>query len=165
MSAVTHEHPGNGLRTGGRLDSDEVGRLLPHRHPILLLDRVLKLDPPKHAVGLKNVTIAEPWFAGHFPGRAILPGVLLTECLAQLAGVLVAMTESPAPGPADTAETEGTGVLAEIKRFRFRHLILPGDQVRLEVTLSNRLGKAHEFTCQALVAGTRVAHGTLIIVA
>jgi 3-hydroxyacyl-[acyl-carrier-protein] dehydratase len=163
MSAVTHEHPGNGLRTGGRLDSDEVGRLLPHRHPFLLLDRVLELDPPKRAVGLKNVTIAEPWFSGHFPGRAILPGVLLTECLAQLAGVLVAVTEASASST--TASAEGGGVLAEIKKFRFRHPILPGDQVRLEVTLSGQMGKAREFACQAFVAGTRAAHGTLTIVA
>ncbi|HEX6470706.1 MAG TPA: 3-hydroxyacyl-ACP dehydratase FabZ family protein [Streptosporangiaceae bacterium] len=179
-----------------RLDADEIGRLLPHRHPLLLLDRVLELDPPRRAVGIKNVAIAEPWFAGHFPGRALLPGVLLTECLAQLAGVLVAAEQAVRPEPADPAVPaahpdvhpaahpygdsnghsdgasvagayagDGIGVLAEIKRFRFRHPVLPGDRVRLEVTLTSQLGRVREFACLASVAGNRTAHGTLVIVA
>jgi 3-hydroxyacyl-[acyl-carrier-protein] dehydratase len=72
------------------LGADEIMRMIPHRPPFVLLDRVIELDPPSRAVGLKAVTIAEPWFAGHFPGLAILPGVLVIECLAQLAGVLIA---------------------------------------------------------------------------
>jgi 3-hydroxyacyl-[acyl-carrier-protein] dehydratase len=155
---------GNGRRLGaGGLSADEISRLLPHRHPFLLLDRVLELDPPKRAVGLKNVAIAEPWFAGHFPGRAMLPGVLLTECLAQLAGVLIAAEEVARPESTDAAD--GIGVLAEIKRFRFRHPVLPGDQVRLEVTLSSQVGRVREFACLASVAGSRTAHGALVIVA
>jgi 3-hydroxyacyl-[acyl-carrier-protein] dehydratase len=173
-----------------RLDADEIVRLLPHRHPFLLLDRVLELDPPRRAVGIKNVAIAEPWFAGHFPGRALLPGVLLTECLAQLAGVLVAAEQAEQvhqvdpvvrPESADPAGRpdghpdghpdagayagDGIGVLAEIKRFRFRHPVLPGDRVRLEVTLTSQLGRVREFACLASVAGNRTAHGTLVVVA
>src|ERR1700735_1876359 len=100
----------------GALDAGQIMRMIPHRPPFLLLDRVLELDPPAHAVGLKNVTIAEPWFAGHFPQVAILPGVLVTECLAQLAGVLIAAGEAATPGG---ASADGIGVLAEIKQFRF----------------------------------------------
>jgi 3-hydroxyacyl-[acyl-carrier-protein] dehydratase len=133
----------------------------PHRPPFLLLDRVLELDPPAHAVGLKNVTIAEPWFAGHFPQVAILPGVLVTECLAQLAGVLIAAEEAATPGG---ASADGIGVLAEIKQFRFRRRIVPGDQVRLEVELNHKIGRVREFACLASVAAERAAHGALVIV-
>jgi 3-hydroxyacyl-[acyl-carrier-protein] dehydratase len=144
------------------LQADAIARVLPHRAPFLFLDRVLELDPPDRAVGLKNVTIAEPWCTGHFPGQAILPGVLVAECLAQLAGVLIAAGE----GPGDGAEPAGggpAGVLAEVKRFRFRQRIVPGDQVRLEVGLSRRFGRVREFACAASVGSARVAHGTLVI--
>lgn len=143
------------------LDAGQIMRMIPHRPPFLLLDRVVELDPPAHAIGLKNVTMAEPWFAGHFPQAAILPGVLVTECLAQLAGVLMAADEAATPGG---ASADGIGVLAEIKRFRFRRRIVPGDQVRLEVELNRKIGRAREFACLASVAAERAADGALVIV-
>jgi 3-hydroxyacyl-[acyl-carrier-protein] dehydratase len=143
------------------LDAGQIMAMIPHRPPFLFLDRVVELDPPARAVGLKNVTIAEPWSGGHFPQAAILPGVLVTECLAQLAGVLIAAEEAATPGagPAD-----GIGVLAEIKQFRFRRRIVPGDQLRLEVELNRKIGRVREFACLASVAAQRAAHGALVIV-
>jgi 3-hydroxyacyl-[acyl-carrier-protein] dehydratase len=148
--------------------ADQVLGMLPHRPPFALLDRVVELDPPDRAVGLKNVTMAEPWFAGHFPGQAILPGVLVAECLAQLAGVLIAAAAELAPtGQAQDGPPppDSLGVLAEIRQFRFRRRIVPGDQLRLEVALRKRVGRAREFDCAALVDGRRAAHGSLVIVA
>jgi 3-hydroxyacyl-[acyl-carrier-protein] dehydratase len=153
-------------KTGPRgsvpMDADQIMGLLPHRSPFLLLDRVILLDPPARAVGLKNVTIAEPWFAGHFPARAILPGVLVTECLAQLAGVLIA-AEKPDGQPESQAAPDRIGLLAEVKQFRYRHPIIPGDQLRLEVELRKQIGNLREFACQASVAGVRAAHGALVV--
>jgi 3-hydroxyacyl-[acyl-carrier-protein] dehydratase len=145
------------------LGADQVLGMIPHRPPFALLDRVVELDPPDRAVGLKNVTMAEPWFAGHFPGQAILPGVLVAECLAQLAGVLIAAAAELAP--ASQAAPPGLGVLGEIRQFRFRRRVVPGDQLRLEVTMRKRIGRACEFDCSASVDGRRVAHGSLVIVA
>lgn len=145
------------------IEADQIKRMLPHRSPFLLLDRVVALNPPSSATGLKNVTIAEPWFAGHFPERAILPGVLLTESVAQLAAVLIA-----AEGLAEGEEAAGRGggrigLLAEVKQFRYRRAIVPGDQVRLEVQLTRQVGSVREFSCQATVAGTRAAHGSIVV--
>lgn len=147
------------------LGADEIMRMIPHRAPFLLLDRVTELDLPARAVGVKAVTVAEPWFAGHFPGLAIMPGVLVVECLAQLAGVLVAADCQAAGHQSPTASPSRAGVLAEVKRFRFRRRIVPGDQVRLEATLTKKIGRAREFACTASVAGQRAAHGALVIVA
>lgn len=157
---------------GAGLDADQIASLLPHRQPFLLLDRVIELDPPDRAVGLKNVTVAEPWSAGHFPGRAVLPGVLAVECLAQLAGVLIsaecAMSqESTGAQDSDGGETPdlgGGGVLAEIKRFRFRQPIVPGDQMRLQVERTAKVGRVREFDCVVSVGTARAAHGGLVIV-
>lgn len=147
------------------LGADEIMRMIPHRPPFVLLDRVTELDPPARAVGVKAVTMGEPWFAGHFPGMAIMPGVLVVECLAQLAGVLIAADCQGAGGQPPASSTDGPGVLAEIKHFRFRRRISPGDQLRLEAALSNKVGRAREFACTASVDGQRAAHGTLVIVA
>jgi 3-hydroxyacyl-[acyl-carrier-protein] dehydratase len=149
------------LRVGRTpLDAGQIMQMIPHRPPFLLLDRVIELDPPSRAVGLKNVTIGEPWFAGHFPQRAIMPGVLVTECLAQLAGVLMAAEAAAAPR---ATAADAIGVLAEVKQFRFRRAVVPGDQMRLEVELKRKIGGVREFACLASVAAGRAAHGALVI--
>jgi beta-hydroxyacyl-ACP dehydratase FabZ len=106
------------------MDILEISRLLPHRYPFLLIDRVLELEGYRRAVGIKNVTVNEPFFAGHFPGQPIMPGVLILEALAQLSGTLL------------LRRMEYTGkmpVLWAIDKVKLRRAVVPGDQLRLEV--------------------------------
>ena len=112
------------------MDTVEVQSILPHRYPFLLVDRVVEFEPGQRAVGLKNVTINEPYFQGHFPGRPVFPGVLIVEALAQLGGVLAIRSSS----------VEGSPVvyLTGIDKARFRKPVIPGDQVRLEVEVIKR---------------------------
>jgi beta-hydroxyacyl-ACP dehydratase FabZ len=106
-------------------DIEWILSVLPHRYPILLVDRVLSLEPKKRVVALKNVTINEPYFAGHFPGRPVMPGVLLIEGMAQAGGLLLLH---------DVAERDKKLVyFTAIEEAKFRRPVVPGDQVRYEV--------------------------------
>lgn len=107
------------------MDAIEVQAILPHRYPFLLVDRVVEFDPGRRAVGLKNVTVNDPYFQGHFPGRPVFPGVLIVEALAQLGGVLAIRSSS----------VEGSPIvyLTGIDKAKFRKPVIPGDQIRLEV--------------------------------
>ena len=114
------------------LTTKEIEKLLPHRWPFLLVDRIVEYDPAaKRIVGLKSVTATEWFFQGHFPGQPIMPGVLQVEALAQTMGIYVAQQ----PGFGDRL-----GLFAAVDECRFRHIVTPGDQLRLEVTME-RLGK------------------------
>jgi 3-hydroxyacyl-[acyl-carrier-protein] dehydratase len=107
------------------LDINDIQRILPHRYPFLLIDRVVSLSRKQRIVAIKNVTINEPFFAGHFPGMPIMPGVLIVEALAQAGGALL-LTE--------VEDREGKlMVFTGIERARFRRPVVPGDQLRLEV--------------------------------
>jgi 3-hydroxyacyl-[acyl-carrier-protein] dehydratase len=113
------------------LEAADIMRLIPHRYPFLLVDRVLELEPGKSAVAVKSVTGNEPQFTGHFPGRPIMPGVLMVEALAQAAGIAV------------LALPEYRGKLAlfaGIDDCRFRRTVLPGDQLQLKVTIEKLRG-------------------------
>ena len=112
------------------LDNIDIQTILPHRYPFLLVDRVTELDINEKAIGLKNVTINEPFFQGHFPGRPIFPGVLILEALAQLGGILAIRS---APG-----EAPPVVYLTGIDKAKFRKPVLPGDQLRLQVTVIKR---------------------------
>ncbi len=117
------ETAGRAARSGA-MDAREIAQLLPHRYPFLLVDRVLELEGYRRAVGIKNVTVNEPFFTGHFPGQPIMPGVLILEALAQLAGTLL------------LRRMEYTGklpVLWAIDKVKLRRSVVPGDQLRLEV--------------------------------
>ncbi|MBV9182629.1 MAG: 3-hydroxyacyl-ACP dehydratase FabZ [Acidobacteria bacterium] len=108
-----------------RLDIDDIVRILPHRYPFLLIDRVIDLTRKQRIVALKNVTINEPFFAGHFPGVPIMPGVLIVEAIAQAGGALL-LTEVP-------DREKKLMVFTGIERARFRRPVRPGDQLRIEV--------------------------------
>ncbi len=120
------------------LTNVEIQKLIPHRYPFLLVDKIIELEPGKRAVGIKNVTVNEPFFQGHFPGFPIMPGVLIVEALAQTAGVAVNATEAGADG----GESSGKlGVFASIDAMKFKKQVMPGDTLRMEVEiLSSKMG-------------------------
>lgn len=125
----------------GILDSVAIQKILPHRFPFLLIDRILEVTEDS-AVGLKNVTVNEPFFTGHFPGHPIMPGVLIIEAMAQVAGVLI------------LSKPEHVGKLAyfmSIDSARFRRPVVPGDQLRLEVKLIRYRGKVGVLDGKAFV--------------
>ncbi len=116
------------------MDINRIMSILPHRYPFLLIDRVLEIERKKRIVAIKNVTINEPYFQGHFPGYPIMPGVLIVEAIAQTGGLLI-LTEIPDP---ETTLMVFTG----IDGARFRRPVIPGDQVRIEVTTINWRSRA-----------------------
>ncbi|AFY33977.1 3-hydroxyacyl-ACP dehydratase FabZ [Calothrix sp. PCC 7507] len=134
--------------------SEEIQKLLPHRYPFLLVDRIIDYVPGKKAVGVKNVTVNEPQFQGHFPGRPLMPGVLIVEAMAQVGGIV--LTQLP-------ALEGGLFVFAGIDKVRFRRQVVPGDQLILTVELlwvkQRRFGKMQ---ASAKVDGQVAAEGELM---
>ncbi|MEO8328122.1 MAG: 3-hydroxyacyl-ACP dehydratase FabZ [Nitrospirota bacterium] len=114
----------------GELDILQIQDLLPHRYPFLLVDRILEIQDATRIVGIKNVTANEQFFQGHFPGRPIMPGVLLLEVMAQVGGVLARKTAKGTGRP--------TVFLAGIEKAKFRRPVVPGDQLRVEVEVVRR---------------------------
>ena len=112
------------------LDVNEIQKILPHRPPFLLVDRILELEPHKRIVGIKNVTMNEPFFVGHFPNFPVMPGVLIIEAMAQTGGVLALRDES------DYADR--LVLFAAIERAKFRRPVVPGDQMRMELEVLSR---------------------------
>jgi 3-hydroxyacyl-[acyl-carrier-protein] dehydratase len=123
------------------IEIKEIMSLLPHRYPFLLVDRVLEIEPNVKAVGLKNVTINEPFFQGHFPGNPVMPGVLIVEAMAQVAGIL-----------AFKSDISGSSVyFMSIEKAKFRRPVVPGDQVRFDVRVTHRRGNVWKFSGNAVV--------------
>jgi len=137
------------------LEAADIMRILPHRYPFLLVDRVVELDPGKRAVGIKMVTANEPQFVGHFPGRPIMPGVLMVEALAQTAAVAV-MTLDEYRGK--------LGLFAGIDECRFRRMVVPGDTMRLEITVEKLRGMFGRVRGVASVDGEVAAEATLSMI-
>ncbi|OGT97898.1 MAG: 3-hydroxyacyl-[acyl-carrier-protein] dehydratase FabZ [Geobacteraceae bacterium GWC2_48_7] len=109
-----------------QLDVNEIMNILPHRYPFLMVDRIVELDPGKRCVGIKNVTINEPFFQGHFPGHPVMPGVLIVEAMAQVAGIM-AYTAS------DDLTKKKVTYFMSIDSAKFRKPVFPGDQLRIEI--------------------------------
>jgi 3-hydroxyacyl-[acyl-carrier-protein] dehydratase len=133
------------------MDKIEVTASLPHRYPFLLVDRVVEIETGRRIVALKNVTVNEPFFSGHFPSRPIMPGVLLCEAVVQAGGIL-AHDASP-----DTIGGDKIAMLTALDRVRFRQQVTPGDQLRLEVETVRRRGLFWKMRGAALVEGKVVA--------
>jgi 3-hydroxyacyl-[acyl-carrier-protein] dehydratase len=139
-----------------KLDIIKILQLMPHRYPILLVDRVLELEPGVRISAIKNVSANEPFFQGHFPGHPVMPGVLMIEALAQAAAVLTYVTLK-------TSYPEGTLFLfAGIDGARFKRPVGPGDQLSLEVTMDRIKRGVGKFTCRALVDGELACEAELM---
>jgi 3-hydroxyacyl-[acyl-carrier-protein] dehydratase len=135
------------------LDINDILRILPHRHPFLLIDRVIDLTRKQRIVAIKNVTINEPFFAGHFPNMPIMPGVLIVEAIAQAGGALL-LTEVE-------DRDDKLMVFTGIERARFRRPVLPGDQLRIEVEVKAWRQTAVRMEGKVFVGDNRVAEATV----
>jgi beta-hydroxyacyl-ACP dehydratase FabZ len=138
------------------LTINEVMDFLPHRYPFLMIDRILEFEADKRIVGLKNVTINEPFFQGHFPGHPIMPGVLLLEAMAQTGGVMALMSL-----PAEEAKKKVLYFMS-LDKAKFRKPVTPGDQVRFELDLIKKRGAIMSFKAIAIVDGGIVAESEMM---
>lgn len=136
------------------IDINRVMEMIPHRYPFLMIDRVVDLLAGESAVGIKNVSINEPFFQGHFPKRPVMPGVLIIEAMAQTAGVLVVYTLG--------RKAEGKLVyFMTVDNCRFRRPVVPGDQLRIKVMKERNRGTVWKFRGEAKVDGVLVAEATV----
>jgi beta-hydroxyacyl-ACP dehydratase FabZ len=134
------------------LDIEAVMKMLPHRYPFLLVDRVLYLEPGERAVSIKNVSVNEPFFRGHWPGMPIMPGVLIVEALAQTAGLLIASSARAAGRVA---------LIASIDAVKLRRPVVPGDQLRMQVVAQRIRSNAASVTGTAMVGDNLAAEAKL----
>ncbi|MEM7611705.1 MAG: 3-hydroxyacyl-ACP dehydratase FabZ [Pseudomonadota bacterium] len=139
-----------------QLDIRQIMALIPHRYPFLLIDRVVSCKPGDSVTAIKNVTFNEPFFQGHFPGRPVMPGVLIIEALAQATGILAFATVGDGPGEGKLYYFVG------IDKARFRKPVEPGDQLRLEVSLLRRIKTVWRFSAVAYVDDVKVASAELM---
>jgi 3-hydroxyacyl-[acyl-carrier-protein] dehydratase len=121
-----------------QVDILEIKRMIPHRYPFLMIDRVVNIDPNRSAIGIKNVTANEPHFEGHFPSQPVMPGVLIVEAMAQTAAVLVVRT-------LDVIDHDMLVYFMTIDNTKFRRTVVPGDTVELHVEVQRRRGKVWKF--------------------
>jgi 3-hydroxyacyl-[acyl-carrier-protein] dehydratase len=148
--AETAAGPAQGARS---LESADIGRImqaLPHRYPFLMVDRIREINGDDSCIGIKNVTINEPHFMGHFPEQPVMPGVLLIEGMAQTAGALCMMAQAPAAKPKLV-------YFMTIDNAKFRKPVIPGDTVEYHVRKIRRRSNIWKFAAVAMVAGVKVA--------
>ncbi len=140
------------VKTLGSADIQKILELLPHRYPFLLVDKIIDIDGDNSAIGIKNVTMNEPHFTGHFPGQPVMPGVLIIEGMAQAAGAICMMA----------AEIEADVVyFMTIDNARFRKPVVPGDVLELHVQKTKKRGNIWKFHCDAIVDGAKVAEADI----
>ncbi|HVK51678.1 MAG TPA: 3-hydroxyacyl-ACP dehydratase FabZ [Pseudoxanthomonas sp.] len=132
------------------IDVVTIQKLLPHRYPFLLVDRIVELEPHKRVVGIKNVTINEPFFQGHFPGHPVMPGVLVVEALAQAGGVLTQLSRG-------LSGSDRLFYLVKVDNVRFSRMVVPGDVLELHVDIKRVIRNMTLYNCVAKVAGNEVA--------
>lgn len=135
------------------LEADDLLRLLPHRYPFLMVDRVIEIERDQSCIGIKNVTVNEPFFPGHFPGRPVMPGVLLLEGMAQTAGAICGMVNSRARPP--------SVFLLTIDKAKFRRLVLPGNVVEYHMRQMTRRKQMWWYRGEAKVDGQIVAEAEI----
>ena len=136
------------------IDIQRILEMIPHRYPFVMVDRIIDLTPGESAVGLKNVSMNEPYFLGHFPGHPVMPGVLIVESMAQTAAVLVVQTMGH--------EAEGKLVyFMSVDECRFRRPVVPGDQLHVHVARERRRGNVWKFRGEAKVDGQTVAEAVI----
>ena len=142
------------------INVEQIQDLLPHRYPFLLVDRVIEIVPDASVVALKNVTINEPFFNGHFPGHPVMPGVLIVEAMAQTAGLLTQISRR-----INGDKGNPLFYLVKVDNARFSAPVVPGDQLRLEVTQKRLVRGMGLFTARTLVDGKEVASCELMCAA
>lgn len=155
------------------IDAATISRLMPHAYPFLLIDRVLEVQPGKSCHAIKNVTFNEPYFQGHFPGRPIVPGVLLLESLAQTAAIMY-LAKAMEENGVDIEHLEGVvldgeqyaqkvGYLLDIKRVKFTRVVTPGDTMHLYTTMKAAVGNMLQIEVEIRVEGESVVKGIMSV--
>ncbi|CAN7272607.1 3-hydroxyacyl-ACP dehydratase FabZ [Rossellomorea sp. LjRoot5] len=145
---------------GISLGIDEIIKLLPHKYPFLLLDKVIDLEPGNFAKGIKNVSINEEYFQGHFPKEKVVPGILLVESLAQLTAIVYSYDAQQIN---NNQSSEKVGYLAAIKNVKFIKKVIPGDQLILEARIKKKIGMLSEVEIKAFVNNVIVLKGEIIV--
>ncbi|WP_274424142.1 3-hydroxyacyl-ACP dehydratase FabZ [Chelativorans sp. YIM 93263] len=135
------------------LDIQRILQLLPHRYPFLMVDRIIGIDGDNSATGIKNVTVNEPHFMGHFPGQPVMPGVLIVEAMAQTAGAIC--IHNAGDGQPSVV------YFMTIDSAKFRKPVVPGDRLEIHVQKLKQRGKIWKFSCEAIVDGSKVAEGVI----
>jgi UDP-3-O-[3-hydroxymyristoyl] N-acetylglucosamine deacetylase/3-hydroxyacyl-[acyl-carrier-protein] dehydratase len=136
------------------MDISEILKVIPHRYPMLLVDRILNVDPGKHITGIKNVTFNEPFFQGHFPGHPVMPGVLIVEAMAQVGGMLLM-------GAVENPEDKVVYFMS-LDNVKFRRPVVPGDQIRFELEMLQFRGKRCKMRGEGFVDGNKVAEAEMM---
>lgn len=142
------------------MDAQEVLKSLPHRYPFLLVDKVIEYTPGESIIGIKNVTINEPFFQGHFPGNPVMPGVLLLEALAQVCGVMCYQMANSNAG--SVKADDYLYLFAGIDNARFKRLVIPGDQLKLSAKVQKHKQSIWKFGVEATVDGELACSADLV---
>ena len=141
------------------VNTPEIERLLPHRYPFLLVDRVVEFEKDKRVLAYKNVTCNEPFFTGHFPGQPVMPGVLVIEAMAQASGILTQLSNT------FQARPNQLYYLVRVDNARFSRTVVPGDQLVLDVVQKRMIRRMGQYQCRASVDGVEVASADILCAA